>query len=140
MLIVELLCKNHQKYVKKGEEAGGSVPPSPPPPNCHAVPHHDSTNAVLDCRQDTLVFVLLTWLTPSEPGLSWSHQTTEHVIHSLVCLTSGPFCASRLEKSFLWDNSHADQFVAYSLSTDRLTPAAKLDALIHMCVKGQLWM
>lgn len=37
-LIVELLCKNHQKYVKEEEEAGGSVPPSPPQLSCSPTP------------------------------------------------------------------------------------------------------
>lgn len=45
-------------------------------------------------------------------GLSGSHQTTEH--GSSNPLTSANwfwafFCASCSEKSFLWDDSHADQ-------------------------------
>ncbi len=30
----------------------------------HAAPDHDTPTTMLDCRQDTLVFVLLTWLPP----------------------------------------------------------------------------
>ncbi len=30
----------------------------------HAAPDHDTLTTMLDCRQDTLVFVLLTWLPP----------------------------------------------------------------------------
>ncbi len=48
---------------------------------------------MLDCRQDTLVFVLLTWLPPhawhhlNQISLSWSHQNTGQS-KSLVCLSS----------------------------------------------------
>ncbi len=50
----------------------------------HAAPDHDTHTTMLDCRQDTLVFVLLTWLpphtlTPSEPNtfilVSSDHMT-----------------------------------------------------------------
>ncbi len=34
------------------------------PGSTHAAPDHDILTTMLDCRQDTLVFVLLTWLPP----------------------------------------------------------------------------
>ncbi len=46
---------------------------------------------MLDCRQDTLVFVLLIWFPQTVCGLS---------------------CASSLEEASFWDDSHADQFDA----------------------------
>ncbi len=30
----------------------------------HAAPDHETPSTMLDCRQDTIVFVLLTWLPP----------------------------------------------------------------------------
>ncbi len=58
-----------------------------------APPDHDTPTTMLDCRQDTLVFVLLTWLPPhytwhhlNQISLSWSHQTTVPVIHVLSLL------------------------------------------------------
>ncbi len=51
----------------------------------HTAPDHDTLTTMLDCRQDTLVFVVLTWLlphtldTPSEPTkfilVSTDHRT-----------------------------------------------------------------
>ncbi len=55
----------------------------------HAAPNHDTPTAMLDCRQDTLVFVLLTWLSSqhlNQISLSWFHQTNQSM--SLVCSSS----------------------------------------------------
>ncbi len=42
------------------------VPPMklPSAGSTHAAPEHDTPTTMLDCRQDTLVFVLLSWLPP----------------------------------------------------------------------------
>ncbi len=79
---------------------------------------------MLDCRQDILIFVLLTWLPPhtwhylNQISLSWSHQTTWHsssnpcpllVFSKTVC---GLSCLSSLEEASFWYDCHADQFDA----------------------------
>ncbi len=52
-------------------------------PQCRQHPDHNTPTTMLDCRQDTLVFVL-TWLPThawhhlNQISLSWSHQTTGH--------------------------------------------------------------
>ncbi len=38
----------------------------------HAAPDHDTPTTMLDCRQDTLVFVLLTWLPPHTLDTIWT--------------------------------------------------------------------
>ncbi len=59
---------------------------SPSAGSTHAAPDHDTPTTMLDCSQDTLVFVLLSWLLAAthawhhlnQISLSWSHQTTGH--------------------------------------------------------------
>ncbi len=60
----------------------------------HASPDHDTPTTMLDCRQDTLVFVLLVaathaWHHLNQISLSWSHQDLVPVMSmSLGCLSS----------------------------------------------------
>ena len=40
----------------------------------HAAPDHDTPTTMLDCRQDTLVFLFLTWLLPHTLDAIWTKQ------------------------------------------------------------------
>ncbi len=84
---------------------------------------------MLDCRQDTLVFVLLTrlpphTLDPSEPISLSSSSDHRHGSSNpcLVCLsqqTVAGFLVHHLRRASFWDDSHADhlmQCAAYGLS------------------------
>ncbi len=115
---------------------------------------------MLDCRQDTLVFVLHSWLrhtrlTPSEPNVfilvSSDHRTWFQWSMSLVCLSSANrlYCASSLEEASFCDYSHADQFDAVCgvwsehWQADPPTPstsAVMLAALICLFPKHNLWI
>ncbi len=84
-------------------------------------PWHSTT--MLDFRQDTLVFVLLTLLPPHTLGTIWTKyvyfgligpQHMAPVIHVLslqqtICELTW---ASSLEEASFWDDNHADQFDA----------------------------
>ncbi len=72
-----------------------TVSPQCQQPSCS--PDHDTPTTMLDCRQDTLVFVLLTWLPPHTLDTIWIKyvyiglirpQDMVPVIMSLVCLSS----------------------------------------------------
>ncbi len=79
-----------------------------------AAQDHDTPTTMLDCRQDTLVFVLLTWLPPHMLDTIW----TEYIYIGLIrqqdmvpLIVCGLFCASSFEEASFLDDSHADHAV-----------------------------